>query len=198
MTLVLLDTNAYLRLAKRIHPFLGTKFGDCDYIITILKDVEDEVHKSSKLRFHYPWFDDSKYKAERMAKQVRLSDKEKLDISNAQSILYNTALGDKRYLAEKRSPPGQVDCRVLAFTQIRQAIVVTDDLGIHLLANDFDLPIWHGYELLHNLRLAGVVTNELIVEIYEALENNRDITKTWKDAKHTIFADIFGNQPAKP
>lgn len=144
MTLVLLDTNAYLRLAKRIHPFLGTKFGDGNYIITILKDVEVEVNKSSKLRFRYPWFDYPEYKSERMSHQVRLSHEEKLKLSNAQSILYNSALEDRRFFVEKRSPPGPVDCRVLAFTQIRQAIVVTDDLGIHLLANDFDLPVWHG------------------------------------------------------
>ena len=46
MTLVLLDTNAYLRLAKRIKPLLGVRFGQKDYVLTILKDVEHEVHRS--------------------------------------------------------------------------------------------------------------------------------------------------------
>lgn len=40
MTLVLLDTNAYLRLAKRVRPLLGKKFGQKDYVLTILRDVE--------------------------------------------------------------------------------------------------------------------------------------------------------------
>ena len=38
MTLVLLDTNTYLRLAKRIRPLLGVKFGQKDYVLTVLKD----------------------------------------------------------------------------------------------------------------------------------------------------------------
>lgn len=48
MTLVLLDTNAYLRLAKRVRPLLGKKFGQKDYVLTILRDVEDEVQRSPR------------------------------------------------------------------------------------------------------------------------------------------------------
>ena len=77
MTLVLLDTNTYLRLAKRIRPLLGVKFGQKDYVLTVLKDVEDEVRRSPKLRFNHPWFDEATLGAERDAKQVRLSDDEK-------------------------------------------------------------------------------------------------------------------------
>ena len=58
MTLVLLDTNAYLRLAKRIKPLLGIRFGQKGYVLTILKDVEDEVHRSARLQEYFPWFDD--------------------------------------------------------------------------------------------------------------------------------------------
>ena len=56
-TLVLLDTNAYLRLAKRVRPMLGVEFGQKRYVLTILEDVEAEVRHSGRLRFHYPWFD---------------------------------------------------------------------------------------------------------------------------------------------
>jgi len=47
LTLVLLDTNAYLRLAKRVRPMLGIKFGQKEYVLTIFKVTEDEVHKNS-------------------------------------------------------------------------------------------------------------------------------------------------------
>ena len=77
MTLVLLDTNTYLRLAKRIRPLLGVKFGQKDYVLTVLKDVEDELRRSPKLRFNHPWFEEPALGAERDARQVRLSDDEK-------------------------------------------------------------------------------------------------------------------------
>ena len=73
MTLVLLDTNAYLRLAKRIKPLLGVEFGQKHYLLTILKDVENEVHRNPRLKFHYPWFDDPSFAKERLAKRFRLS-----------------------------------------------------------------------------------------------------------------------------
>lgn len=87
MTLVLLDTNAYLRLAKRIKPLLGVPFGQKGYQLTVLKAVEDEVHRSTRLQFHYPWFDDKSLAEERLAKRVRLSKDEKAQIDAMSSVL---------------------------------------------------------------------------------------------------------------
>ncbi len=195
MTLVLLDTNAYLRLAKRVRPMLGKQFGDKGYVVTILRDVEDEVRRSSALRFKFPWFDEPDLSAERLSAQVRLSPSDKLTISTAQSILRGTVLSDVTRYCQDGSPPSAVDCFVLAFGQIRPAIVVTDDIGMHLLAKDFDIPIWHGYELLAKMRTHKLVTNDLVREIYEALERNGDMTASWSKARHTTFVKVFGKAP---
>jgi predicted nucleic acid-binding protein len=192
-TLVLLDTNTYLRLAKRVRPAVGVQFGQKDYVLTILKAVEDEVHRNPRLKSRYPWFDDPEFADERMAKQVRLSADEKEEIEIVQGILRGTALQEaERFTSGGRSPPGDTDCWLLAFGQVREAIVVTDDLGMHELAQDFDIKIWHGYELLDKLRSAKVVDANLIRDIYEALERNGDLTKTWVEAKHKLFGRIFG------
>lgn len=195
MTLVLLDTNIYLRLAKRIRPLLGVKFGQKNYVLTVLKDVEDEVRRDRTLRFRFPWFDDETFGSERDATQVRLSAAEKTALNNARSVLRGHVLSDvDRYTTGGRQPPSDTDCRVLAFGQIREAIVVTDDLGMHLLATDFELPIWHGWELLSKMKAAKKVDNDLIRDIYAALERNGDITATWTRAKHTEFIKVFGPQ----
>jgi hypothetical protein len=193
LTLVLLDTNTYLRLAKRIRPLLGVKFGQKDYVLTVLKDVEDEVRRSPKLRFNHPWFEEPALGAERDAKQVRLSDEEKRQLDSARSVLRAHVLAEvESYITGGRQPPSDTDCRVLAFGQIREAIVVTDDLGMHRLAQDFELPIWHGWELLAKMRSAKKVDNDLIREIYDALERNGDLTATWREAKHAEFVKVFG------
>ncbi len=72
-TQVLLDTNAYLRLAKRIRPAVGREFGQVPYVLVILKAVEGEVHRSTRLRFLNPWFDEPEFAQERLVKQTRLS-----------------------------------------------------------------------------------------------------------------------------
>ncbi len=193
MTLVLLDTNAYLRLAKRVRPAVGVVFGQKGYVLTIHKSVEDEVHRSARLRSLYPWFDGQEFANERLAKQVRLSAEEKANVHVAQSVLYGWVLADpNNYTHGGRSPPGPTDCWLLALGQVKPAIVVTDDLGMHALAKDFSIAIWHGYELLDKLRSAKVVDGQLVREIFEALEANGDLPKSWQQAKHSVFQKIFG------
>lgn len=193
--LVLLDTNAYLRLAKRVRPAVGISFGQKGYVLTVHKSVEDEVHRNPRLKAKYPWFDADEFADERLAKQIRLSEDEKQSIEAAQSVLHGWVLSDvDRYTSGGRSPPGQTDCWLLALGQVKSAIVVTDDLGMHELAKDFGISVWHGYELLDKLRSAKVVDVALIKEIYEALEANGDLTKSWHEAKHTVFVKIFGSK----
>ncbi|VWX59400.1 conserved hypothetical protein [Burkholderiales bacterium 8X] len=193
MTLVLLDTNAYLRLAKRVRPAVGIKFGQKGYVLTVHKSVEDEVHRNARLRATYPWFDGHEFASERLAKQIRLSEADKASVQAAQSVLHGWVLADpERYTSKGRSPPSATDCFLLALGQVKPAIVVTDDLGMHVLANEFGIFVWHGYELLEKLRSAKVVDPPLIREIYQSLEANGDYPRTWQEAKHTVFLRIFG------
>lgn len=191
-TQVLLDTNTYLRLAKRIRPAVGRQFGQVPYVLVILKAVEDEVHRSSRLRFLNPWFDQPEFALERMAKQIRLSAAEKQDMKLVQDVLLGTVQLDVRKYTTGRSPPGSTDCWLLAYGQVKGAIVVTDDLGMHTLAAEAGLRVWHGYELLAKLRTAKIVDTETVRAIYDALERNQDMTDTWRKAKHEQFAKIFG------
>lgn len=43
---------------------------------------------------------------------------------------------------------------------------------------------------------AEVIDEALVREIYDALENNENMTKTWAMAKHTTFITIFGEPPS--
>ncbi len=192
-TEVLLDTNTYLRLAKRIRPAVGRHFGQVPYVVVILKAVEDEVHRSPKLQFKNPWFDEPQFADERLAKQTRLSKAERQDMKLVQDVLMGTVQLDvDKYTSHGRSPPGATDCWLLAYGQIKDAVVVTDDLGMHTLASDAGLRVWHGYELLAKLRTAKEIGNDLVREVYDALERNNDMTDTWRKAKHVEFARIFG------
>jgi hypothetical protein len=56
---------------------LGVKFGQKQYVLTILKDVEDEVRRSATLKSKFPWFDGDDFVTERVTYQVRLSKEDK-------------------------------------------------------------------------------------------------------------------------
>lgn len=196
MTCVLLDTNTYLRLAKRIQPLLGVPFGQKGYVLTILKDVEDEVRRNPVLCFKFPWFNEQTLAAERLAKRVRLSTAESAQIRSMTSVLRAHVLENvSAYTSKGRSPPSPTDCYCLAFGQVRSAIVATDDLGMHRLAGEFDLPVWHGHEVLRKMLTAKTIDRALVIEIYTALENNNDLPASWRDVKHTAFRKIFGPAP---
>jgi hypothetical protein len=183
-------------LAKRIRPLLGVEFGHKQYSLTVLKQVEDEVFKNPRLKFLFPWFSDIDLSSERMAKQVRLSPAERTQIEAAASMLRAYVLADPLgYTSQGRSPPSPTDCFILALGQVRPAIVVTDDLGMHKLSDDFDIDIWHGHDLLKKMLTAKVITNELVREIFTALENNGDLPRTWQEAKHTAFKKLFWPKP---
>ncbi len=192
-TEVLLDTNTYLRLAKRIRPAVGRQFGQVPYVVVILKAVEEEVHRSPKLKFQNPWFDEPEFVQERLAKQKRLSADDKSAMKLVQGVLLGMVQMDvDKYTSHRRQPPGVTDCWLLAYAQVKNAVVVTDDLGMHTLASEAGLKVWHGFELLAKLKTAKVIDNELLREIYDALERNGDMTETWRQAKHREFARIFG------
>lgn len=191
-TEVLLDTNTYLRLAKRIRPAVGRQFGQVPYVVVILKAVEDEVHRSPRLKFHNPWFDEPEFAQERLAKQKRLTSDDKRAMALVQGVLLGMVQMEfDKYTSHGRQPPGATDCWLLAYAQVKNAVVVTDDLGMHTLASEVGLKVWHGFELLAKMRAAKVVDGDLIREIYDALERNGDMTETWRQAKSSVFGRIF-------
>lgn len=69
-------------------------------------------------------------------------------------------------------PPGATDCWLLAYARVKNAVVTTDDLDMHTLVLETELKVSHQFELLAKLKKAEVVYDELIREIYDALEHN--------------------------
>ena len=170
-------------------------FGQKKYLLTVLLDVEREVKRSQRLSFRNPWFDEDELAEERDAQRVRLSKQEKSEIDAMQSVMLAYVRENVHLFVNGEhasQPPGKVDCFCLAFGEVRGAIVVTDDLGMHKLASEFGLKTWHGYEVLAKMLTAKVIDKEKVREVYNALEANDDLTRTWKEAKHTVFLRVFG------
>lgn len=57
---ILVDTNAYLRLAKTIRPLLFVPFGDNDYCLYILPELNEEL-AGRKLQSKFPWVDEEEF-----------------------------------------------------------------------------------------------------------------------------------------
>lgn len=168
---------------------LGVKFGQKEYVITILPEIEKEVLRSSRLMHNFPWFlTDKEIASERLSRQLKFTKEEKQSIDNATSVIYNWVLMNAQ---NYKNPPSPTDCKVLALGQIRNAIVVTDDLSMHTLANEFQIHIIHGYQLLKKMLTAKLVDKVLVKQIYEALEANSDLPRAWIENRDKEFKRVF-------
>lgn len=86
MILVILDTNTYLRIAKRIRPAIGFTFGQKDYWVSIPKIVEDEVQRSPRLQSVFPWFGQEVFSDERRKHCLKLKPKQKKRLNLEQAL----------------------------------------------------------------------------------------------------------------
>ena len=188
MTLLLLDTNAYLRLAKRIKPLLDVAFGQKRYRLTILAEVEHEYQHSPRMREIFPWFWDEALAAERLSKRTRLTADELIQLDGMTSVLHKAVRGN---LSAYKSAPSPVDCRMLAFGLLKEATVVTDDLAMHQLGKEFDIPTMHGHELLRRMLSAKMVSREEVRDIYRALAANGDLPASWLRDRDRFFPRVF-------
>ena len=194
MTTILLDTNAYLRLAKRIRPLLGVKFNPVkEYTLIVLKDVEDEVQRNRELKFRYPWFDTDDHRTERSSTRVRFKANEKAQIEQDKHFILDYSRANAVSLMDcGRDPPGPTDCHVLAVALLKKWWVATDDEGMHLVGSNFDIKVIYCFDVLHKLLSAGMVDKAKVIEIFDALQANSDMTAKWRGAKDTIFKNVFG------
>lgn len=183
----------------RIQPLLGKKFNPAkDYVLVVLREVADEVHRQPRLVCQYPWFDGPEYTEERKAHVVRLAKDQKDEATgNKKFLLSHVARNVRAYLLHGRDPPGDTDCYVLGVAMACNWCVATDDENMHALGKDFDIKCLYACDVLHKLLSADMVDKDKVVEIYEALEANGDLTARWIDAKGKLFKKVFGTGRAK-
>jgi hypothetical protein len=105
---VLLDSNAYFRLARSIQPLLDGSFGTAPrYTLNVLADLDDEYRISSRLKNKFEWVRDTEFVKDRQGKRYEVHRKKRQDVDAAFSYL--AAYADEQNLSVSR-----VDLKALA------------------------------------------------------------------------------------
>ncbi|MBA2492669.1 MAG: DNA-binding protein [Gammaproteobacteria bacterium] len=139
-TKLLLDSNAYFRLAKEIHPLLFQEFGSKAYCLYVLQELEAEYDRSRRLQTKFPWVDAPEYRANR-CKPLTLSKRQRADITISEGIMWEAVLTEV-------PGPTRVDVRNLAHGYVLGVPVVTDDADMATLARMFHVQITSTLQLL--------------------------------------------------
>lgn len=182
---ILVDTNAYFRLAQSIRPLLKVEFGTNNYCLYVVKELQQEFDKNPRLRNRYPWVNDSEY-SESRSQRLQLSKKEREEIAQAFDFIFDHA---------RTEYPGvsRVDVTILAHAHILGIPVVTDDGDMLALANDFDIQTFRVLDLLKLMLDCGHIDMQKVREIAEYLAYMRDKPREYgRDYKK-----LFGEDPPK-
>jgi len=157
--LILLDSNAYLRLAVSIHPLLGQKFGqdkEESYVLRVIEKLDQEYAKNQRLRYKFHWVKDPPYIENRNLEQLRIPPKQQKEVDLAVSFI----LGEERRSEFSLS---LVDAQALAVGFVKQCPVVSDDGGVQGIGALLEIEVWG------TLQLLKLMLNEQAVDLDKCL-----------------------------
>lgn len=180
---ILVDSNVYFRLAQSIRPLLKVEFGNKKYCLYVIKELQDEYNKSSRLRNRYPWVNDPEYTDNR-SHRLQLSKKERKEIEHAFEYIFDHA---------RTEYPGvsRIDVIGLTHAYVLQIPIVTDDGDMLTLADDFEIQTFRTLDLLklmlENDHIDIVKVREIINFLSYQCDKPRDLRRDYKK--------LFGEDP---
>ncbi|MBN2563681.1 MAG: hypothetical protein JXQ75_22415 [Phycisphaerae bacterium] len=181
---ILLDSNAYLRLARSIHPLLHGSFGDNPtYSLFVLADLDDEYASSPRLRTKFEWVREAKYIADREHNRYTPAGKIRARVDNAFSFL-------ARYARTERLNVSPEDLKALAVGFARGIPVVSDDHDMAEMARVHDIERWPTIKLLKLMVATGRIDMAKVVEVLEYLDHENDLPTSKSDLRKQ-FREYF-------
>lgn len=185
MTVFLLDSSAYFRLAKSFHPLLGQHKG---LSLKLLGETADEFSKQLRLRSKFAWFSDQEFADNRQENILQLTAEQIEDVKHTAFWLKDWVRDQRaQFVQKKLNPPSPVDCRVLAHAIVPGITVIADDAGLEFLAKESDLAQLGSQHLLKKLLDAGALTVEKIQAAAKYLDYEGDLPGAWKRESQALF-----------
>lgn len=136
---VLVDTNAYLRLAKTIRPLLFAPFGENEYCLYIIPELNDEL-AHQRLLSKFPWTSEEDYQKNRKFFPALSKDQQKA-IENTFDYLWD-------YAKSEALGTSKVDVKYIAYAIELQIPIVTDDQDMTELAKMYGVTVMPTLQLL--------------------------------------------------
>lgn len=178
---LLVDSNSYFRLAKSIHPLLGVVFGDKEYCLYVLPDLEREYARSARLQTKFHWVNEKQYSQNRKH-SITASQKEKGEIGRTREIL-----DDYKY--ENLLGVSTIDINYLAHAYVLNIPVVTDDNDMLGLAKVFDIQTIKSLKLLALMRAAQHINIRKIREIVAYWKYEKDTPGNYRKEYKKLFKE---------
>ena len=182
---ILVDSNAYFRLAQSIHPLLNAVFGKKRYCLYVIKELQIEYNRNPRLKNAFSWVNDPEYTKNR-SRVLEITREEKAEIKRAYDFILD-------YVNSVHPGVSKVDVLCLAHAEQLGIPVVTDDEEMRVVAGEYGISTYKTIELL-----------KLMLDCrYIDIEKIREIAAYWtylNDNPKDFIADykkLFGESPHK-
>lgn len=188
--LILLDSNAYLRLANSIHPLLGQRFGQSEQELNVLRVIEKldlEYAKSQRLKYKFHWVKDTPYSENRQKERLRIAPKQQKEVDQAVTFILATE-------KESEFSISLVDAQALAVGFVKKCPVVSDDRGMQEIGKLLDIDAWSTVQLLRLMQIEEWITLDKCLEIVRYWDHENDLPRP-KAVFSSIFKDFFKINP---
>jgi hypothetical protein len=139
---ILLDSNAYFRLAEIIKGLLSMPFGHPPAIqLRILGGTTYEYYYEPRLRSKFSWADKDEHKDERRIGKLVLKAEEKVQIAKTRTFMLDAA-------RDMNLNCSRFDVECLATARTLEIPLASDDLALCELAEEYDQTTMSTLELL--------------------------------------------------
>jgi hypothetical protein len=164
---ILLDSNAYLRIANSIHPLLHKPFGKKVYTLYLIPEFQKEFDKNPRLKHKFGWVGQPEYIENRKHRlRIMREHKEQIHLTYTYLWQHNVSEG---------IGASRVDVRALAYGVVLDVPVVTDDRDMAELGKVFGIEIWGLLDLIKLMHGEGRITLAQIKSLLDYLEYMKDL-----------------------
>ncbi len=184
---ILLDSNAYFRLARSIRPLLSQSFGDPPpYVLKVLEDLYKEFARNPRLTSKFHWVADSEYVSDLEASQYSARGKTATQVETALSYLVKQSIISAIDVSI-------IDLKVLAVGHARGFPVITDDKGMQQLAELFDIECWPTLKLMKLMLDCKRIDLNKVKEVVEYWDAENDLPRHIEDFRR-LYVEFFNGK----
>lgn len=177
---ILVDTNAYLRLAKTIRPLLFVPFGDNEFCLYILPELNQEL-ANRKLQSKFPWVEEDEF-SENRKHFPKIGRAQKKYIQQNFEYIWD-------YVQTELPGPSKVDVWYIAYALELSVPVITDDQDMTALANVFAADVMPTLELLKIMLDCGHTDMKTINGLCDYWRYIADLPANFKADYQRLFGD---------
>jgi len=178
---ILIDSNAYFRLAQNIHPLLNVVFGENRYCLYVIKELQDEYNRSSRLLNTFPWVNDPEY-VENRSHVLEVTRGEKSEIKRAYDFILD-------YVRNVHPGVSRIDVLCLAYAEQLRIPVVTDDGEMRTAAGEYGIATYKTLELLKLMLDCGYIDIEKVRKITAHWQRFNDRPMDFAKDYRTLFGE---------